>query len=191
MSGGDFWTRRKAAVAAEEVAEREAVLAEEFARERVALEEKPDEEVLAELGLKDPDSLEVGDDFSAYLKAAVPERLRRRALRKLWLSNPVLANVDNLVDYGEDFTDAAMVVENMQTAYQVGKGMLKHLTHTAPETPETTPDEEDESLLMAEAEPVEAAATDENEITEEPVRVQAEEEETVTPAPRRMRFEFS
>ena len=77
------------------------------------------------LGLKDPDDLQAGDDFSGFMSGAIPERLRNRALRKLWLTNPVLANLDELVDYGEDFTDAATVVENLQTAYRVGKGFLR------------------------------------------------------------------
>ena len=128
MTGdADFWSRRKAAAAAERAAE--ARLAEEAEAEaaRQALEEKPDEEVLAELDLPDPDAMGQGDDFSAFMAQAVPERLRRRALRKLWISNPVLANLDSLVDYGEDFTDAATVVENLQTAYRVGKGMLRRI----------------------------------------------------------------
>ncbi len=123
----DFWARRKAAVAAETRAEEEVEREARAAEERAALEERPDEEVLAELELPDPDSMKQGDDFSAFMSDAVPERLRRRALRQLWRSNPVLANLDNLVDYGEDFTDAALVMENLQSAYQVGKGMLKHL----------------------------------------------------------------
>jgi len=32
-----------------------------------------------------------------------------------------------LLDYGEDFTDSATVIENLQTAYQVGKGMTEHV----------------------------------------------------------------
>lgn len=94
-------------------------------------QERSDEEMLAELELPDPDTLQPGDDFSAFMAKAVPDRLRRRALRKLWLSNPVLANLDELVDYGEDYTDAATVVENLQTAYQVGKGMLARLEKSA------------------------------------------------------------
>ena len=125
----DFWARRKAAVAAEAEAESRAVAQAEAAAEQASLEDRTEAEILEELNLPDPDTLEQGDDFSAFLAKAVPERIRRRALRKLWLSNPILANVDELVDYGEDFTDKAMVVEGMQTAYQVGKGMLKHLTH--------------------------------------------------------------
>jgi hypothetical protein len=61
------------------------------------------------------------------MSKAVPDRLRRRALRRLWLANPALANLDGLLDYGEDFTDSATVIENMQTAYQVGKGMTEHV----------------------------------------------------------------
>ena len=124
MSRDDFWSRRKAAVEAEEAT------AETKANATAvddAAAEKSDEDILEELGLPDPDTLEDGDDFQAFLDSAVPTRLRNRALRKLWLTNPVLANVDGLVDYGEDFTDAAMVVENLQTAYQVGKGMTKHV----------------------------------------------------------------
>ncbi|MBM7066963.1 DUF3306 domain-containing protein [Actibacterium sp. 188UL27-1] len=79
---------------------------------------------LAEHDLADPDTLKPGDDFRAYLKDGVPDLLRRRALRALWRSNPILANVDGLVDYGEDFTDAAMVPDILATVYKVGKGMV-------------------------------------------------------------------
>ncbi len=87
------------------------------------VDERSDEEILEELGLPHPDDLKPGDDVKGFMKAAVPDRLRRVALRQLWRSNPVLANVDGLIDYGEDFTDSATVIENMQTLYQVGKGM--------------------------------------------------------------------
>ena len=123
----DFWSRRRAAVAAEERAEEEAGRQAAAAGERKAPEDRPDAELLAELELPDPDGMKQGDDFSAFMAEAVPERLRRRALRRLWRTNPVLANLDNLVDYGEDYTDAALAVENLQTAYRVGKGMLRHL----------------------------------------------------------------
>ena len=120
----DFWSRRKAAVAEEQVADIKERAETEAAVERARLEEKTDAEILDELGLKDPDEMQAGDDFAAFLKAAVPDRLRRRALRRLWLSNPVLANLDSLVDYGEDYSDAATVVENLQTAIQLGRGAL-------------------------------------------------------------------
>ena len=77
------WSRRRAAVAAEaeeaDVAAHEAALAQE----QEALAEKTDEEILKELGLPDPDSLALGDDFKAFMSKSVPQHLRKRALRKL------------------------------------------------------------------------------------------------------------
>ncbi|QFT98865.1 hypothetical protein FIU85_16235 [Roseovarius sp. THAF8] len=195
----DFWSRRKARVAAEDAAEVKAL--EEAQREeaRASLEEKSDAEVLELLGLPDPDTLDKGDDFSAFMAEAVPDRIRRWALRRLWGTNPALANLDGLLDYGEDFTDKAMVIENMQTAYQVGKGMLTHVQKLACEAealtamaesdaegeaeddtgaPET---EVEESVEMAEAEPVYS-------YTYEPAAAEAD---TYAPPPRRrMHFTF-
>ena len=197
----DFWARRKAAVAAEERAAEETERETAAAEERKALEERPDEEVLAELELPDPDSMKQGDDFSAFMSDAVPERLRRRALRQLWRSNPVLANLDNLVDYGEDYTDAALVVEHLQSAYQVGKGMLKHLEAMAEAAEkaeravgETAEDEDGAAGAEAEAqagetgEPVmEAGAGTPPALPEAP----AMEEMPVARAKPRMRFAFA
>ena len=128
MTGtGDFWSRRKAAVAAEQEADERAIIAQAEADELAKREEQTDSEILEELNLPDPDHLKAGDDITGFMSKEVPERLRQRALRRLWRLNPVLANVDGLVDYGEDFTDAAVVMDGMQTAYQVGKGMLAHV----------------------------------------------------------------
>lgn len=123
----DMWARRKASVAAEAEADARAHEQVLVAEAQAELAEKPDDVILAELDLPDPDQMQPGDDFSAFMKAAVPERLRNRALRKLWLSNPVLANVDNLLEYGEDFTGGGILGEAIASSYQVGKGMLAHV----------------------------------------------------------------
>jgi len=99
-------------------------------------DDRSDAEVLEELGLPDPDKLEPGDNFSGFMAKTVPARLRNRALRRLWISDPVLANLDELLDYGEDFTDAAALLENVQTAYQVGKGFVDKMTGSPEEPPE-------------------------------------------------------
>lgn len=215
--GGDFWARRKAAVAEEAAAEALAVETQVLAEEHAALEEKTDAEVLAELELPDPDEMDQGDDFSVFLAKAVPERIRRRALRKLWLTNPVLANLDELVDYGEDFTDSAMVIEGMQTAYQVGKGMLKHVEEMARQAAEKeaaeagtlagdeTADEADEdedvtAVALCEVEEAQvggledapAATVFEGEDTEfAGDMAETMEPEPVTPVRRRLRFAFA
>ncbi|WP_395176387.1 DUF3306 domain-containing protein [Roseibium alexandrii] len=132
-SGMDFWSRRKAAVQRSEELERVLVEEAEVAKERAELETKSDAEILEELNLPDPDTLTENDDFSQFLSAVVPERLKRRALRRLWGLNPVLANLDGLVDYADDFTDAATVVSNMQTVYQVGRGMVERFVEGAEE----------------------------------------------------------
>lgn len=74
--------------------------------------------------LPDIDSLTADSDFTAFLQEGVPEALRRQALRRLWRSNPVLANLDGLIDYGEDYSDAATVIEGLRTAYKVGRGIF-------------------------------------------------------------------
>ncbi len=125
-------------------------------------DDRPDEEVLEELGLPDPDTLKPGDNFAAFMAKAVPARLRNRALRKLWVSDPVLANLDMLLDYGEDFTDAATVVDNLQTAYQVGKGFVDKVAElsgedagSTDEPPKELPEELPEEPAEAPGEPVE------------------------------------
>ena len=133
----DFWSRRRAAVHAESAAEESARLAAQRAEDEAAaakaLAEKTDDEILAELGLPQPEVLQQGDDFSGFMKSGVPDHLRRRALRCLWRSNPVLANLDGLLDHGEDFSDAATVFPDMKTTYQVGRGMLSHIVALADE----------------------------------------------------------
>ena len=190
--GADFWSRRKRAVEAEKRADievREEERADEAAK---ALEEKSDEEVLAELDLPDPDSLEKGDDFSGFMAKAVPERLRRRALRRLWLSNPVLANLDELLDYGEDFTDAATVIADMQSVYQVGKGMVRE-----EDLAEAAGDEAEPEAEPAEAEPADDPEEPETASAPEPDAPQPEEPEPGEDAPpeprarRHMRFAFA
>lgn len=191
----DFWSKRKAAVAAETEAELEARNRAEIALQHQSLEEKTDEEILAELELPDPDSLKMGDDFSAFMGKAVPDRIRRRALRTLWRSNPTLANIDGLVDYGEDFTDSATVVENLQTAYQVGKGMLTHVIEMAKQAEEEdTPAPETEVLAEIEdyaGEPLSSEQPVEIAESEDGVEIAEDTHEEIEALPRRrMRFEF-
>jgi hypothetical protein len=191
----DFWSRRKARVAAEDAADLEARAESERAEARASLEEKSDAEVLELLGLPDPDTLNKGDDFSAFMAEAVPDRIRRWALRRLWATNPALANLDGLLDYGEDFTDKAMVIENMQTAYQVGKGMLTHVQKLAREAEALGAMAETEAEAESDAPQPEAEDTDAPEIAEAaPIytyEVSAQEADAAAPPPRRrLHFTF-
>ena len=72
----------------------------------------------------DFDSLNYKSDYTQFMKQGVPEAVRRRALRMLWQSNPILANIDGLNDYDEDFTDAALAVKVLTSSYKPGLGYL-------------------------------------------------------------------
>ncbi|RMC31183.1 DUF3306 domain-containing protein [Paracoccus alkanivorans] len=127
----DFWSRRKAMVEAETRAEATAAENAAMRAEEARLAECSDEELLEELGLPVPEMVDSAEMVQTYLRSALPRRLKQRALRRLWTLNPVLANLDGLVEYGEDYTDSAKVVDNLQTAYQVGRGMLAHIEKLA------------------------------------------------------------
>ncbi len=89
------------------------------------------------------ESLTAESDFTPFLRDKVPEALRKAALRKLWRSDPVLANLDGLNDYDEDFTGGSLG-GIVATAYRVGKGMVDKATEIAGETaPEADPATED------------------------------------------------
>lgn len=185
------WSRRRAAVAAEAEAEDQAAQEATLVQEREALEEKNDAEILEELGLPDPDSLKMGDDFKGFMSKTVPERLRKRALRQLWRSNPVLACVDGLNDYDDDYLTESLGQGVIKTSYQVGKGMLAHLlemerqkeaaSEIKADVQEADDDEAPEMVAEPSETPIEIAA-------ENAQRV--EDEEVPLAAPRRMQFQF-
>ena len=148
-----------------------------------------EEELLEKLGLPDPDTLKEGDDFQAFLKAGVPDFLKKRALRRLWLSNPALANLDGLLEYGEDFTDAANVPEVVMTAYKVGRGFLKEVLEEPAEAPQKTDGINQETAAAAAADTgpdsdPEPAPGDDLKEDREPFETDAE----IAPRPRRMAF---
>lgn len=135
------WSRRKQSVATEPddpdaVSEDAAADAAGDAEEAEladtqADEELSDAELLEKYDLKDPDELGPGDDFSGFMRAAIPEHLRRRALRTLWRSNPVLANLDGLNDYDGDWTGGSVPAGQLKTAYRVGMGFVRDVAEAS------------------------------------------------------------
>ena len=190
------WSRRKAAVAAEAVAEDRAVEDAVIAEQHEALAEKTDVEILEELGLPDPDAMVQGDDFKAFLSKTVPAHLRKRALRKLWRSNSVLACVDGLNDYDDDYLTGSYGQGPISTTYQVGKGMLSHLLEmerqkeallsqieedaTSEVSEEHLDAEEQEGLRIAQIEVIPPLEPE----------IEMQEAEPMMPTPRRMTFHF-
>lgn len=184
------WSRRKRRVAEEELAQPPA---EVVPTEPVQEPETPEAEaaLLERLNLPSPESLKAGDDFSAFMKAGVPEFLRKRALRVLWRSNPVLANLDGLNDYDDDFRSPELTQKVLATAYKVGRGLLRD--DHSPEIMQdkdikTEPSDERPVAATADAQPEERVA-------EDTVAVDPDEAEAVESGmdfsfnPKRMRFQ--
>jgi hypothetical protein len=152
----------------------------------------PEHEVLEKYSLPNPDAIELGTDITGFMRKEIPEFLRRRALRSLWKSNPVLAVLDGLNDYDEDFTNAASASSVVKTLYKVGQGFDRTPTpdvqveERAPEqavTPETSDSAgvaEDAVVEDEAAEPVTARYA-------EPVITGSESEPQYRP---RMRFNY-
>lgn len=193
MSRADFWSRRRAGVAEEAQAEEAALLAQRQAEDEAELAAKDDAELLKDAGQPTPEELESPEAVRDFLNSALPQRLKTRALRRLWRLNPMLANLDGLVDYGEDYTDAAMVVENLQTAYQVGKGMLAHIEALAEKAArEAEASEEAEEAGADDAELLLADLADLPDLPQaDPLPEAAFSEETEAFAPRRRAMVFT
>lgn len=153
------WSRLKRTRAAEETEAAQTPPTTDANAEKAEPEqiEKTDDEVLADLGLPHPETLSAGDDFSAFMVKAVPEHLRRIALRKLWTTNPVLACLDDLVDYADDYTDAAVAVEKLSTGYRVGRGFLADDSDTTAAQPQPQAVVGDEAEDTPASDPVQAS----------------------------------
>ncbi len=106
-------------VAPEEIAEAGAPAGAESAEGSEAETEEPFDPA----DLPDIDSLDKDSDYTGFLKEGVPAKLRHMALQKLFRSDPVLAVLDGLNDYDEDFT-IAKVAEKIVSSYKPGRGYV-------------------------------------------------------------------
>lgn len=191
-----FWDRRRAGVQAEAEVELRAAQ-EALAAQRIEeMSEKDDCEILMEMGLPDPEAMQRGDDFAAFMARDVPERIRKKALRTLWRSNPVLACVDGLNDYDDDYRIGSTGNGPIKTAYQIGKGMMYHIEEMARQS--AAKDEGEAVAAETEVEPVTVTAADQTpeEMPDETEGAQDAAAADVMaeghmPTPRRMRFHFA
>jgi hypothetical protein len=117
-----------------------------------------DTEMLEKWELPDPTDVHDEDKLDAFFKEGIPDRLKQLAMRRLWKINPFFGRVDEMVEYGEDYTDAATVIEGMKSAYEVGKGYTAKLMREAEEKRIL----EEEPKLKDLAKEAEAAAEHEN-----------------------------
>ena len=199
------WSDRKLST---DLAEIEAPISD-LEKEREPTDEfdgKSDDEIMSILELPDPGTLKLGDTVEKFMDGRVPERIRARALRAFWKTNPVLANIDGLDEYCEDYTDAATVIENLQTAYQVGKGYAIQALDAIESLADQDSAIEDENIdaidqsISSDRQRLEASVNDKPQIDCDVVDADADDEQTLdepprviaqstTPKPRRMAFD--
>ena len=101
-----------------------------------------DEELLAKYGVEDPEVIEDETKLDTLLQGEFPDRIRQMALRRMWRLSPLFRFADEMVEYGENYTDAATVIDGMQTAYQVGKGYLQKAFDAVDDEAEGAPEAE-------------------------------------------------
>jgi hypothetical protein len=113
------------------------------------------------------ESLTKDSDFRAFMRPGVPEELRtNQALRKLWGSDPVYANLDGLLEYGEDFAAPFRMAGVVATVYRVLEGMpepekpAESETETAAATPVPVESAANETPAEETAAPIEQARAD-------------------------------
>lgn len=209
----DFWSRRKAKVAEEQAVEVKAAHDAVIAEQHKALEDKTDAEICEEFGLPDPDDLQPGDKIVAFMRDEIPERIKRRAMRALWRSNPVLACLDGLNDYDDDYTNLVTDMPGVPTSYQVGKGLTAHVEELQrqqdmADAPAELPDEDTEMAIAAtEEQPDDTISTADDERIQDDAQpegehttkvvvagsetdIQSDNELLMAARPRRMQFVF-
>jgi hypothetical protein len=126
-----------------------------------------DQEPFDVKSLPDIDSLGPSSDFSVFMQAGVPSELKTKALRKLWRVKSELANLDGLIDYGEDLTGSFKVASHLKTAYEVGRGFLRDDQGVPASSTDRQP--KDEAVATNDAHTEETVATDGQSETSDPI----------------------
>lgn len=174
------WSKRKQAQLAnpDTDPDEETPVAEAVEIDEAQLEADRSEAELNRLAAEavDLEKVEYGFDFSIFMKRGVPDLLRKKALQKFFNSNPVLANLDGLNDYDEDYNNPLHMV--YKSSWDLKRGFLSEaekllqqttgrLTRDEPSvdlaSEELSDDEqpnEDQAHIGEEAEAEDAASSD-------------------------------
>ena len=132
------WSKRKAAIKNENPAladdeslddQNQALAAEEKpeASLEAAEDDLTDEDLCVKYELTHPDQCDDPEQLDDFFNRPLPDRLKQLAMRRMWRLNPLFRFADEMVEYGENYTDAATVLPDMQSAYKVGKGYFDKL----------------------------------------------------------------
>jgi hypothetical protein len=134
-----------------------------------------EQELLDKYGLPDPSSIEIGTDITGFMRREIPEFLRRKALRSLWKSNPVLAVLDGLNDYDEDYTLASTAGQTVKSLYKVGEGLVDKAKKTADVVDEPVQSLAQQSAADADTESTEAEEAEDAEKEDEQAAIEQDD----------------
>lgn len=82
------------------------------------------------------ESLNSESDYTAFMRPGVPEDLRTKALRRLWQSDALFAQIDFTEPYSGDFNAVPTFPDGLKsTLYRVGKGMIEAVEEERAEKP--------------------------------------------------------
>lgn len=93
------------------------------------------------------DDLTAESDLSAFMRAGVPEALRKAALRRMWSLDPAIRDHVGLAEYAWDFNNPASMagfgavaagtpMARLAASVMSGQGDRRDLSEVVPETPE-------------------------------------------------------
>lgn len=139
--------------------------AEETTEETSEEQGLSDSELCERYELPHPEECTDPEELDGFFSRPLPDRLKQLAMRRMWRINPLFKFADEMVEYGENYTDAATVIPDMQTAYKVGKGYLDKILAEQKEKEQT------EALELAAAE-----AEEQNSLSAKPDASQPDEQ---------------
>lgn len=112
------------------------------------------------------EQLTAESDYSVFLREGVPPDIRRQALRKLWVSDPVLSAPDIFDVYCQDYHQDPVFPEGVKTLFKVGMGMITPDAEKEPESADEMADPSSVAPVSTDvdggAEPAAAASRDED-----------------------------
>jgi len=86
------------------------------------------DEVEAVAALQPVDTLTADSDFAPFMSGRVPEFIRRKALRVLYQTHPILGFRDGLNEYDLDYNVIDTLIDAVtQTSYKIGQGQEEAL----------------------------------------------------------------
>jgi hypothetical protein len=126
------------------------------------------DEVETVAALQPVDTLTADSDFAPFMSEKVPEFIRRKALKVLYQTHPILGFRDGLNDYDLDYNIIDTLIDvATQTSYKIGKGQEEALEKEEKEVVDGAAPENSDSKAQLEQSDLVANENAEGEVADE------------------------